>query len=91
MVRFRRSKLYGNDLRIHILHGKCGSICECMYPNLSGLNLSQKPGDILIILALCLRKLRILSHALDCLSAADLNAVRCDTGNLCRIRLTAGK
>ena len=43
MVRFRCSKLDGNDLCIHIRHRKCRSVGEGMYPDLPCLDLSQKP------------------------------------------------
>lgn len=46
-----------------------------MDPDLSCLDLSQQPGDILIILALRLGQLRIFSYALDTLPASDLDAV----------------
>ena len=40
---------------------------------------------------LCLGQLRILPHALDRLSAANLDTVRCNAGVLRDIRLTTGK
>ena len=51
-----------------------------MDSDLPCLDLSQKPGDIFVILTLRLGQLRILSHTLDTLPAADLDAVRCDAG-----------
>ena len=46
-----------------------------MDSDLPCLNLSQKPGDIFVILTLRLGQFRILTYAFDTLPAADLDAV----------------
>ena len=62
-----------------------------MNPHLPGLNLVQKPGNILIILRLRLGQPRVLPHTFQALPPSDPALKRRDTGHLLPVRLPSRK
>ena len=95
VVSFRRGKFHRDDPHLHTPYRKCRSIRKCMDPEPSAFlirpKLVHEPGNVLVILTLCLCEPRILSHAFNRLPAADLHAAGRHARVLALIRLASAK